>query len=211
KRQEQLIIDGMNAREQQPRREVVSAWLLTASLDPNADRSYLQALSEQLHVWDCPFEGALFRQVNDPEAGPPVLADKEGMVAVPSGSAWIVAGSRIERALLEQEGAIAVFGDAPVTLREWPDVYEKLYARLEKQLLELESARSFHVSIQRAVEYLQSHYMDEITLELMSEQVHVSPAYFSRLFMKETGRTFTDYLTALRLERAQTLLLETNW
>src|SRR5690606_36493372 len=61
------------------------------------------------------------------------------------------------------------------------------------------------------VEYLQSHYMDEITLELMSEQVHVSPAYFSRLFMKETGRTFTDYLTALRLERAQSLLLETNW
>ena len=52
--------------------------------------------------------------------------------------------------------------------------------------------------------------MDELTLETMSEQVHVSTAYFSRLFQKETGVTFTAYLTNLRLQQAKHLLLHSE-
>ena len=38
----------------------------------------------------------------------------------------------------------------------------------------------------------------------------MSPAYFSTVFKKETGQTYINYLTEVRLERAVQLLNETD-
>jgi len=39
--------------------------------------------------------------------------------------------------------------------------------------------------------------------------VFISPSYFLSLFKKETGQTFTDYLTSVRITAAKGLLMTT--
>lgn len=65
--------------------------------------------------------------------------------------------------------------------------------------------------IQDAREYIREHYSDpELSVETMCRQLHMSPAYFSTVFKKETGQTYVNYLTEVRLNKAVELLNETD-
>ena len=56
---------------------------------------------------------------------------------------------------------------------------------------------------------MHSHYMDkDLTVEALSQELHVSAAYFSTVFKRETGKSFINYLTDYRMEKALRLLLE---
>ncbi|MEK6452670.1 phosphoenolpyruvate hydrolase family protein [Caldifermentibacillus hisashii] len=50
--------------------------------------------------------------------------------------------------------------------------------------------------------YISLHYKDEISLNEISEILHVSRSYLSTLFKKNVGVSFTDYLIDFRLNRA---------
>lgn len=54
--------------------------------------------------------------------------------------------------------------------------------------------------------YVSTHYAEEITLNSVSQVVHLSPYYVSKLFKKTTGENFIDYLTSVRIEKAMELL-----
>lgn len=49
-----------------------------------------------------------------------------------------------------------------------------------------------------------------LTIERVCEELKVSPAYFRALFRRETGQTFHQYLTGLRMSHAMELLRTTN-
>jgi len=58
--------------------------------------------------------------------------------------------------------------------------------------------------------YLREHYREELTLQKVAGELHVSPIYLGRLFKAETGDYFSDYLNGLRLEEAKRQLAETR-
>lgn len=65
--------------------------------------------------------------------------------------------------------------------------------------------------ILEAKQYIQDHYQDpDLSVEMMCRQLHMSPAYFSTMFKKETGQTYVAYLTEVRLEKAVELLNTTS-
>jgi two-component system response regulator YesN len=65
--------------------------------------------------------------------------------------------------------------------------------------------------IQQARQYVERHYMDpNISLNEVAAQVNHSPSYFSAVFSQETGTTFKEYLTELRLKKAKEFLRTTN-
>lgn len=65
--------------------------------------------------------------------------------------------------------------------------------------------------ILEAKQYIQYHYQDpDLSVEMMCRQLHMSPAYFSTMFKKETGQTYVAYLTEVRLEKAVELLNTTS-
>ena len=65
--------------------------------------------------------------------------------------------------------------------------------------------------IEEAKRYIQEHYTDpDLSVEMICRQLHMSPAYFSTMFRKETGTTYVAYLTEVRLNKAVELLNETN-
>lgn len=59
-------------------------------------------------------------------------------------------------------------------------------------------------------EYLSSHYASTIRLDDIAKVFGFCPDYFSDLFSRTFGFTFTEYLTKYRLEQAKRLLRETN-
>lgn len=64
--------------------------------------------------------------------------------------------------------------------------------------------------IREAREYIAKHFKEDIDLDQVSCVVGFNPSYFSRLFKKETGKNFVEYLTELRMLEAQQLLSETD-
>lgn len=57
-----------------------------------------------------------------------------------------------------------------------------------------------------AIHYTQNNYQKPISSNTVAKEVGISTAYFSTLFKQETGRSFTEYLTDLRMEKARQLL-----
>jgi two-component system response regulator YesN len=59
-------------------------------------------------------------------------------------------------------------------------------------------------------QYVQEHYAQPISLDDMARLVHFNPVYVSAVFKKETGMSFTGYLTEVRLAEAKKLLKTTS-
>jgi AraC-like DNA-binding protein len=64
--------------------------------------------------------------------------------------------------------------------------------------------------IEDVILYLNTEYMNRITVEDILEICPLSRSHFHALFKQETGQTFVDYLTALRCDRAADLLATTE-
>jgi len=64
-------------------------------------------------------------------------------------------------------------------------------------------------TILQARKYIDNNYMLDITLTRVAEEVELSETYFSKLFVKETGETFIQYLTKKRINRAGVMLRTT--
>jgi len=64
--------------------------------------------------------------------------------------------------------------------------------------------------LMETISYIEKNYKTELRLTEVAKMVHLNPQYFSRLFKKELGTTFTDYVTKIRIEKAKSLLKETN-
>ncbi|KAB0578007.1 response regulator [Fusobacterium naviforme] len=77
----------------------------------------------------------------------------------------------------------------------------------EKQLLLSERELGVKNSLVReAVSYVREHYAEEISSVRMAEHLNISAAYFCRIFKKETGYTFSQYLVNYRIHIAAGML-----
>ncbi|MFC3801427.1 response regulator [Cohnella sp. GCM10012308] len=65
-----------------------------------------------------------------------------------------------------------------------------------------------HRLVVRLNGYIQDHLHGDLSLTRLSEVVHHSPTYLSRLYKRMTGRMLSDYITDERMERARSLLAE---
>lgn len=64
--------------------------------------------------------------------------------------------------------------------------------------------------ITRALLYIDGHYRENISLKSIADMVSLSSYYFSRLFKKEVGVNFSDFVLHKRLSEAKQLLEETD-
>lgn len=70
------------------------------------------------------------------------------------------------------------------------------------------SGRRYSDIIEIAKDQIRKTYMsDEISLNTIAAEVGMSPSYFSSIFSKEIGKTFVEYLTEIRMDRAKELLM----
>ncbi|WP_154118987.1 response regulator transcription factor [Paenibacillus monticola] len=64
--------------------------------------------------------------------------------------------------------------------------------------------------VAEAKRYVMNHIGEKVGMDEMAKRLGLNPTHFSRLFKIETGLTFIEYVTKLKMERAQDLLNQTN-
>ena len=71
-------------------------------------------------------------------------------------------------------------------------------------------AVSYSSGVYPAISYIGSHVKDSITMKEMASLCHLSPSYFSRLFQREVGESFSSYLARQKVEVAKEMLQNSN-
>ena len=59
-------------------------------------------------------------------------------------------------------------------------------------------------------EYIRKNYHQKLTLQMISSEFYVTPAYCSSLLKEKLDQSFNEYLGEIRLEKAKQLLRETD-
>ncbi|TVX98604.1 response regulator transcription factor [Cohnella terricola] len=72
------------------------------------------------------------------------------------------------------------------------------------------SKKSKKTEIVDAQKYVMLHLDRKITLEEVADRLHLNPSYFSRLFKKETGENFIEFVTRMKMEKAKALIGESG-
>ena len=74
-----------------------------------------------------------------------------------------------------------------------------------------ESIPDAHIKLlQKTFDYVDNHYMEEISVNDLAQLCLVSYSHFSRLFKQAMGRSFTEYLNHYRVGKAERLLTSTS-
>ena len=60
------------------------------------------------------------------------------------------------------------------------------------------------------ISYIEHHLDKEISLKTLSHVMYANPAYLGRMFYTETGETFSEYLTKVRIGKSKALLDESH-
>ena len=84
-------------------------------------------------------------------------------------------------------------------------------ARKMNQAINQERDMTTRQVIQQARQYIMDNYQNpDLSVEMICRHLHMSPAYFSTMFKKETGQAYIAYLTEIRLNKAVELLNKTD-
>ena len=64
--------------------------------------------------------------------------------------------------------------------------------------------------VEQIKDYIQAHYMEDLSIQQLAGIAYVSPDYFSHMFKNETGKNYKAYLTEIRMTHAIELLRDTE-
>ena len=59
-------------------------------------------------------------------------------------------------------------------------------------------------------DYINGNYHLDLSVEMLASRVYLTPDYLSRLFKKSTGKSLSQYIRQVRMEKASSLLRTTN-
>lgn len=99
--------------------------------------------------------------------------------------------------------------DAPANVLIVQKLFLEIMALISNVFLNCQGKNNCSV-IELAKSFIEEHYYKDITREQLACMVGLSKEYFSRLFKKETGQNFTEYLTNIRIKKVEEHLLSSD-
>ncbi len=88
-------------------------------------------------------------------------------------------------------------------LKEAVSGAKKTELKYLRNQIELRGDRQMLDEVER---YINEHYGEDISIELVANHCHFNEQYFGKLFKKMTGKKFVDYLNEIRIEKAKPML-----
>lgn len=90
------------------------------------------------------------------------------------------------------------------TLDEIKMYIENKITGVFKRIEELESGSR---TVYEVKKYIKQHFFEEaLSIKLMADNVYLTPTYLSALFKKETGKTISEYIVEVRIEKSKEYL-----
>jgi two-component system, response regulator YesN len=115
---------------------------------------------------------------------------------------WATASERLQREIESGLGQSVITAKAII-----PGGLEKSAEAYEEAIAEINRNGGGTAIVMLAEAFIQKNYRDpELSLENVSDELQLSPSYVSKLMKEETGCSFIDYLTRIRVNRAVQLL-----
>ncbi len=129
-----------------------------------------------------------------------IFGDGDNVVVLagcPGGRDWVEAAGRIEARVVPSLCPAVIVSHAAVAEGEGaPEAYEAMST-------EVAGRGSHRALVTVAQGYIDGHYADpSLSLEEVASAAQISPGYLSRLLKLETGFSFGDYLTRVRINKA---------
>lgn len=90
---------------------------------------------------------------------------------------------------------------------------EKVLKKMYHQFMEQapsSKTMSQNEDVINAQKYVRTHLDEKVSLKDIAAYLHLNPSYFSRLFKKETGESFIEFVTRVKMEKAMDLLDNTT-
>lgn len=100
------------------------------------------------------------------------------------------------------------FEDVQDMIDDLKRLFQEEKDQIHHQQVSIQPGRSSTFSVM--LEYINEHFGEDITILGLSKRFNINSNYISQLFRKELDKTFTEYLTGLRMNRASALLRTTS-
>ena len=106
--------------------------------------------------------------------------------------------------LEEGELVNAQFLDQAKTIHEMQNY---VCSHMKEVLEETEEEKKNNFLIKHVIQYMNQNLDNkELCIKVLAQEVYLTPTYLSNLFKKKTGRTIGQYLTEVRVKKAQEIL-----
>lgn len=104
----------------------------------------------------------------------------------------------------------------PINYRNFKDILQKAIDSYKKRLWEINKLRNENLENlsckdigNQALIYIKENFTNnELSLNHIAEELHISQSYLTKIIKEKTGTNFTDYLNKLRIEMSIKLLLD---
>lgn len=98
--------------------------------------------------------------------------------------------------------------------KDYHDYYyavEDLVMRLHEYVKQVKSVYSDQKYMSKALQYIEENFHADLNLAVVSNYVSLNYSYFSHTFKEFTGCNFVDYMKKIRITKAKTLLIDTDY
>lgn len=79
------------------------------------------------------------------------------------------------------------------------------------EVMNRRSSQKHRKTIDFIMRYVQEHYAEDITLDVLADKVYLTRNYLSQIFKQETGENYNSYMTRIRMGKAKELMLSGNY
>lgn len=108
---------------------------------------------------------------------------------------------------ISKEMAIAICNTETITdINIVTRKFIKKYCLLAKN----HSLHQYTEVVNRSISYIEMHYADKLSLSILASYLHVSKNYLSAVFKKQLGKTVTEFIHEIRMDKAIFLLNSTK-
>ena len=96
--------------------------------------------------------------------------------------------------------------DQCLTDEEVMDLHREMYSFFVTKMAAKRKENTFTRAVAEGIEYIETNLHMPIRIDEVAEHVNLSAGYYSVLFHRETGETFSDYVLRRRIETARNML-----
>ena len=94
------------------------------------------------------------------------------------------------------------------------DISQEIHQTLTSIVLDavslLASGDVSRIYVNKAIQYIQAHYNENLSLDNVAKEIDLSSPYLSSLFSRILGTTFINYVQSVRIQKAKELLCSTT-